>query len=178
MDRRDAPFAVPAALAQRGFALRPETEDDIPFLRALYASTRSDELAAIDWSDERKLAFTDSQFDYQRHHYRTHFSTTEWIVIEHQGEPAGRLYLYRGANALEIIDIALLPQWRGRGVGTALLQAVCAEAQASGRIVRIYVEKFNPALRLYERIGFRAVSDQGVYWLMEWSPSPNERAFS
>jgi len=171
-------FALPAALAERGLALRPETEADIPFLRRLYASTRWDELAQIDWSHAQKLAFTDSQFEYQRRHYRAHYAATEWVVIEDRGVPAGRLYLYRGSKALEVIDIALLPEWRGRGIGTALMQAVCAQARASGKTVRIYVEKFNPALRLYRRLGFREISDENVYWLMEWRTGPDQRAVS
>jgi len=166
-------FALPTALAERGFVLRPETEADIPFLRRLYASTRSDELALTNWTDAQKLAFTDSQFGLQRYHYRTYYPTAEWGVLEGNGVPAGRLYLNRGSQTVEVMDIALLPQWRGRGVGTALLQAVCAMARDSGKAVIAYVEKFNPAQRLYRRLGFREVSDEGAQWLMEWRAEPD-----
>ena len=160
---------MPAVLADQGFAFRPEAETDLPFLRRLYISTRWDELAIVaEWSNAQKVAFLESQFGFQRRHYRTYYPTTEWAVLEDNGVPAGRLYVYRDAGKLEVLDIALLPEWRGRGIGTVLMQGVCAEARDSGTAVRIAVEKFNPAQRLYCRLGFREVSDEGFYWFMEW----------
>ena len=162
-------LALPAALADQGFALRPETEADVPFLRRLYVSTRWEELAPIiDWSEAQKQAFLESQFALQRHHYRTYYAATEWVVLEHAGVPAGRLYLDRQATAFCVVDISLLPEWRRRGIGTALMQAVCAEARAAGKPVTVAVEKFNPAQTLYRRLGFREFEDQGLYWFMEW----------
>jgi ribosomal protein S18 acetylase RimI-like enzyme len=168
-------LAVPAALVAQGFALRAETEADIPFLRRLYASTRWHELTPVaDWSDDQKRVFLDNQFAFQRHHYRTHFRTAEFAVLERDGVPAGRLYIHRQADAVHVVDISLLPEWRGRGTGTALMQAVCAEAHAAGKKASIAVEKHNPAQRLYRRLGFRQVSDLGAYWTMEWSAAPGQ----
>jgi len=175
----DANFklAMPAALAAQGFRLRPETEADIPFLRRLYVSTRWEELApVVDWTEAQKLAFLESQFALQRHHYLTYFPTAEFSVLEQNGVPAGRLYIDRQAGTLHVVDISLLPEWRGRGTGTALLQAVCAEARAAGKKASIAVEKFNPAQRLYRRLSFREVADTGAYWTMEWSAADDERA--
>lgn len=164
---------MPASLADQGFVLRPETEADLPFLRKLYISTRWDELAPIiDWTDAQKLAFLESQFALQRHHYRTYYPTTDWGVLEQAGIPLGRLYVERG-NKLMVIDVALLPEWRGRGIGTALMDAVQAEARDADKAVSIAVEKFNPAQRLYRRLGFHEVSDEGVYWFMEWRAPPD-----
>jgi ribosomal protein S18 acetylase RimI-like enzyme len=160
---------MPAALAEQGFVLRPETEADFAFLRRLYISTRWEELAIVlDWTDAQKVQFLESQFDFQRHHYRTYYPATAWCILEHNGVPAGRIYVDRQATRLEVLDIALLPESRGRGIGTALMQAVCAEARRVGKAVRIAVEKFNPAQRLYRRLGFREISDEDVYWFMEW----------
>jgi ribosomal protein S18 acetylase RimI-like enzyme len=163
-------FALPAALLSQGFRLRPETDADIPFLMRLYASTREEELKLVDWSDEQKQAFLASQFQAQRHHYRTYIEGCAFDVIEHTGTPAGRLYLDARKTRLHIVDIALLPDWRGRGIGTAILEALQAAGSASGRAVDIFVEKFNPALRLYRRLGFTAISDHEVYLEMEWLP--------
>jgi GNAT superfamily N-acetyltransferase len=168
------PFALPRSLAARGFTLRPESEGDMPFLRRLYATTRAAELALTDWSDAQKLAFTDSQFGFQRHHYRTYYPATEWGVLEDNGVPIGRLYLERRVSTLLILDIALLPQWRGRGLGTALMEWVCAQARAAGKTVTIAVEKYNRAQTLYRRLGFREVADQGVHWDMEWRAAADE----
>jgi ribosomal protein S18 acetylase RimI-like enzyme len=90
--------------------------------------------------------------------------------------PAGRLYLDRQADTLLIVDIALLPEWCGRGIGTALLEAMFAEARLSGKGVTISVEKFNPAQRLYRRLGFREYAEDDVYWFMHWSPETDARA--
>jgi ribosomal protein S18 acetylase RimI-like enzyme len=169
---RDAAFTLPAALVAQGYALRHEADGDMPFLRRLYASTRSEELAIVkQWSDDDKLGFLNSQFDLQRYHYRKHFPSTFWGVVEHLGVPVGRIYIDRQDDALHVLDIALLPEARGRGAGTALMQWLCAEAAATGKAVAIAVEKFNRAQSLYERLGFHDVSDGGAHRFMEWRAS-------
>jgi ribosomal protein S18 acetylase RimI-like enzyme len=164
-------FTLPAALVSQGFALRPETDADIPFLMRLYASTRADELAPIPWTDEQKQAFLAQQFQAQRLHYRNTIEGCVFDILEQRGEPAGRLYLDARQTQLHIVDIALMPDWRGQGVGTAILEALQAAGRAQGKGVGIFVEKFNPALRLYRRLGFTDISDHGVYLEMEWVPA-------
>jgi ribosomal protein S18 acetylase RimI-like enzyme len=165
-------FALPAALAVQGFALRPESDADIPFLLRLYASTRAEEMAAVPWSAEQKAAFLAQQFQAQRRHYRNTIDGCTFEVIEHNGEPAGRLYLDSRGARLHLVDIALLPEWRGRGVGAAILEALQAAGCAGGLSVTTFVEKINPALRLYQRLGFTEIADHGVYLEMEWRPEP------
>jgi ribosomal protein S18 acetylase RimI-like enzyme len=170
-------LTIPPGLSGKGFALRPETEADVPFLRRLYISTRWEELASVvDWTDVQKIAFLDSQFDAQRSHYLSQYAGAAFDVLEAQGVPAGRLYLDRQADTLLVVDIALLPQWCGRGIGTALLEAMFAEARLSGKGVTISVEKFNPAQRLYRRLGFREYAEDDIYWFMHWSPGANAPA--
>lgn len=162
-------FTLPAALLSQGFALRPETEADIPFLMRLYASTREQELAPVPWSAEQKAAFLAQQFDAQRRHYRA-YTDCAFDVIEHNGEPAGRLYLRAQPSRLHVVDVALLPPWRGRGFGTTLFESLQAVGRTSGRSVTTFVEKFNPARRLYSRLGFAEIADNGVYLELEWRP--------
>jgi ribosomal protein S18 acetylase RimI-like enzyme len=170
-------LALPPVLSGKGFALRPETEADVPFLRRLYISTRWEELAPlVDWTEAQKIAFLDSQFDAQRSYYLSHYASAAFDVLETSGVPAGRLYLDRQADTLLVVDIALLPEWCGRGIGTALLEAMFAEARLAGKGVTISVEKFNPAQRLYKRLGFREYAESDVYWFMHWSPETDGRA--
>lgn len=150
--------------------LRPLTDDDRSFLMELYASTRADELAQVPWDAATRRAFVEQQFHAQDLHYRTHYPGATLDVVEVDGERAGRLYVHRGERDIRVMDIALLPPFRGRGLGTTLLRDVLAEGEASGRTVSISVEVFNAARRLYERLGFRDAEDQGVYLLMEWRP--------
>jgi GNAT superfamily N-acetyltransferase len=175
-NNKEAFGSLPWSLAARGFALRPEIDADNPFLRHLYASTRAAELALTNWSDAQKLAFTDSQFGLQRHHYQTYYSATEWNVLEDNGVPIGRLYLERRATTLLIIDIALIPEWRSRGLGTALIEWLCAQARAAGKSVTVAVEKYNRAQTLYRRLGFREIADHGAHWDMEWDGAADRRA--
>ena len=170
-------LAMPAVLVQQGFALRSETAADVPFLRRLYISTRWEERAAVaNWTDEQKIAFLESQFVAQRRHYLAYFANAAFDVLEEDGIPAGRLYLDRQDKRLLIVDLALLPDWRNRGIGTALIEAVFAEARLCGKEVSISVEKFNPAQRLYERLGFRKYAEDNVYWFMYWQPEPKPAA--
>jgi len=169
-------FSLPAALVSRGFALRPETDDDIPFLTRLYASTRAEELKVVPWSEEQKQAFLADQFRAQRLHYRQHFKSCAFDVIERGGLPAGRLYLEPRGSRLHIVDIALMPEWRGQGIGSAILRALQERAHGLGLGVGIMVEVFNPARRLYRRLGFVETADHGVYLEMEWRPGTKRAA--
>lgn len=156
--------------AGAGLAFRPATDADLPFLSALYASTRIEELAATFWSAEQKAAFLDMQFRAQHAYYIKHYPEADWLVVERAGECIGRLYIERGPNQHCIIDIAFLPVHRGKGFGGALLTDLIDEAAAVGKSVSIHVEKNNPARRLYQRLGFTVTEDKGVYDLMIRSP--------
>lgn len=148
--------------------LRTVRQEDFPFLERVYASTRAEELAVTDWSAAQKDTFIHQQFTAQDAHYRRHYPTAQFLVVEIDGFPAGRLYVDRWSREIRIMDIALLPETRGKGIGTRLIGELQEEARTAGKALSIHVEKFNPALRLYERLGFKAVEDKGVYILMEW----------
>lgn len=165
------PFPVPAALAGQGIGLRPQTEGDLPFLRRLYVSLRWEEVSRVPhWDDAMRLAFLEDQHARQHHHYTTHYSRSDFLIVERDGAPVGRLALDRGhASDLRVVDIAFLPEARGQGLGTALLSAAQEEALADGKGVSIHVEGENPARRLYARLGFRDVGQNGPYWLMAWA---------
>ena len=152
-------------------ALRPVEADDQDFLREVYASTRADELASVPWDQAQKDAFLRWQFDAQARWYAEQYASASREIVLIDGEPAGRLYVHRIEDEILIIDIALLPHHRGNGAGTSLLRDVLAEADAAGKRVTIHVERFNPALRLYERLGFSLVEDQGVYLFLERPPA-------
>lgn len=148
--------------------IRPATEDDTRILFEVYASTRAEELAPVPWTTEQKLQFLAFQFQSQRDHYRQVFPDATFDVIEVEGTPAGRLYVNRTGETIHVIDIALLPWARGRGIGGKILRDLCAEADTKDVPVTISVEKFNPAKHLYERLGFRMIEDGEVYQRMEW----------
>lgn len=152
-------------------SLRSECPQDQEFLFALYASTRAEEMKLVPWSDSQKHSFLKMQFELQSTHYHNHYSSASYQIILSEGRPIGRLYIHRTENQILVIDIALLPQHRGAGIGGQLLEEVLAEARAAKKTVGIHVERNNPALRLYTRLGFSVLEDKGVYYYMEWSPA-------
>jgi ribosomal protein S18 acetylase RimI-like enzyme len=149
---------------------RPIGPDDLPFLRALYGSVREDELAQVAWAPEEKAAFLDQQFGAQHQSYQAAYAGASFDLLLRDGEPVGRLYVARWPAEIRIVDIALMAGARRGGIGTALLRGLLEEGAAAGVPVTIHVEKYNPALQLYRRLGFVEAEDKGVYWFMEWRP--------
>jgi ribosomal protein S18 acetylase RimI-like enzyme len=156
-----------------GLKCRPMTDADLPFLFGLYASTRAEEVAASGWPPEAQVAFLQQQFQAQHHHYQTYYPAAEWLVVEREGAAVGRLYVEEWPSQFRIIDIALVPEARGQSFGAALIADLFARARAAGKAVSIHVEKNNPAMRLYQRLGFAKAEDKGVYDLLEWTPEPD-----
>ena len=169
-----SPLSLLPTVADDSLSLRPVTDGDMDFLLALYGTTREDELARTGWTPEQKAAFVHQQFWAQHHHWHQNYTDTSWDVILRGGESVGRLYVARWPREIRVVDIALVPQARGAGLGTRLLRELFREGDASGRPVSIHVEIFNPARRLYERLGFQQAGDRGVYLLMERPPAGAE----
>lgn len=155
---------------------RPVTESDRTFLLQLYSSTRTAELSLTGWTAGQQQIFLQQQFTAQHTYYRENFPQASFMLILKDEKPVGRLYTDRRSDEIRLIDIALLPEYRGAGLGTMLLKDLCNEAQRAGKPLRMHVEKFNPALRLYQRLGFSHIADTGVYFLMEWAPEPDRSA--
>jgi ribosomal protein S18 acetylase RimI-like enzyme len=145
----------------------------------VYASTREDEMTLVPWTAEQKLEFLRMQSRAQRTDYARNFPGAEWLVVERDGEPVGRLVIHRGDDELLLMDIALLAAHRGGGIGTELMDRLFAESAESGRPVRLHVETFNRALRWYGRLGFehvRVVNDVYVEMLRPAGAAPSRKA--
>jgi ribosomal protein S18 acetylase RimI-like enzyme len=152
--------------------LRPAAARDHDFLFRVYASTRAEELAVVDWTDAQKAAFLAMQFEAQTRAYASTRPTAVHHVIVVDGEDAGRLIVDRSVPAdIEIVDVALLPAFRGRGVGAEVIGGVLAEADRDRRRTLLYVEKVNRAQALYARLGFRPERDEGIYILLARPPA-------
>lgn len=157
-------------VARDAVTLRPATPADYHFMRLLYGSTREEELKRFPFDELGKKDFLDQQFAAQYQHYQLHYPTCERNIIEIGGQPAGRLWIDEWRDQIRLVDVALMPAWRGTGVGTMLLREVLDRGARAGKPVTIHVEAYNPALRLYERLGFVKVDTNGVYYLMKWTP--------
>jgi len=152
-----------------GIDARSTESGDQGFLRALYASTRADEMRATAWPDSRCGAFLDQQFDFQHRHYRSRHPDALFLLLHHAGEPIGRLYWRYGqapATDATLIDLSLLPSRRGQGLGSAVLRLLTAEADRRGQVIELHVEPDNPAHRLYRRFGFDVDGDDSLHLKM------------
>lgn len=170
-------------------SLRPASFDpdsgDLPFLRDLYASTRREEMALTGWPQNQIDAFLRQQFEAQHaHHARTYPGASLNLILVKDAKPAseicnlkseignqkaGRLYLHESDHEFRVIDIALVPGWRGQGIGRRLMRDILAVAGKRGKAVSLHVDPANPATHLYRRLGFRQVDSDGIRLLMQWT---------
>lgn len=128
-------------------------------------------MAIVPWPEEAKRTFLDDQFRLQTAHYDTHFADARFHIIEKEGRPIGRLYVHEGPRSVYVMDITLLAEHRNQGIGEALMRQVIDDAHASRRSVTCHVEMHNPAQRLYHRLGFLKIGDEGVYYELELRPN-------
>lgn len=153
-------------------SLRTARVDDEAFQLAVYASTRAAELSLVDWGADQKQAFVAMQFDAQKQHYSRFYPEAEYSIILRGQDPIGRLIVDRSGRVILLMDITLLPEYCNQGIGGGLIRELMAEAGRTGRPLRLHVETFNPALHLYQRLGFKKIAEKGIYLEMEWQPGP------
>lgn len=142
-----------------------------PFLYQVYASTRQDEVGAWGWDPAQQEGFMRMQFQAQSRSYAWQFPGADHLIIGAGAERIGRLLVDRTEQEIRLVDIALLPEYRGRGIGTHLIQVLQQEAEETGRPLRLSVQPANPARLLYAKLGFITTADDGLYRSMEWSPT-------
>lgn len=146
----------------------PLGPNDEAFLFEVYASTRRAEMAAWGWAPAQQDAFLRMQFMAQHRAYAAQYPDADQRIIQYNGQRAGRILVARLDQEILLVDIALLPEFRQRGLGTALIKELQAEAAAAGKTLRLHVLKDNPAYRLYQRLGFVVTADNGMHYGMAW----------
>lgn len=150
--------------------LRAEQPGDEAFLLEAYASTRQEELALTNWDAATRTEFVKSQFKAMRAGYAGMFPNAQFSIILMEGRPIGRMVVNRTAREICVVDMILLPQHCGQGIGRRLMNDLIAEAAAGKKIVGLHVLKMNRAIRFYQRLGFTKSGDEGPYDRMEWRP--------
>lgn len=167
-------MAAPKKLKQeqkfKNVQLRKIQPDDRAFLHQVYADSRADEMALVNWSAQEKDNFIRMQFEAQHQHYMQHFPDARYCVVQVGLQTIGRLYANRTPEEIRIIDIAILKPFQKNGYGGYLLKSILEEAESEDKKVAIHVEQRNPAMHFYKKLGFRQVRDEGVYKYMEWRP--------
>ena len=151
--------------------LRPVGDQDEGFLLAAYTSTRAEEMARVPWTVEQKEAFLRMQFAAQNQHYAAEHPQANHDIVCRDGIAVGRVYVARNPDELHILDITILPQYRGAGTGSTVLRRLMEEGAETAKPVTIYVESFNPSLALFRKLGFEPVSESGFHQLLRWGRS-------
>lgn len=160
-----------AMIPLNAIKIRPLLPTDEAFSFQVYASTRTEEMQLVDWSTAQKEAFLRMQFDAQTKHYRIHYPGAKYKIIQRCGVSIGRLIVDRSAKYILLIDIAFLPEHRGTGLGTLIIKDLMQAASLAGVPLVLRVEFFNPAIRLYARLGFVKTREvNSVYQEMVWTP--------
>jgi GNAT superfamily N-acetyltransferase len=171
-----APFGWKRS-AEAGLTFRPVTDDDRQFLSLVYASTRKHAHPAASMADLHKAALLLLlEFRAQQAHFEQHYPQADRLVVMRGDDYIGRLYIVRWPARHGIIDLTLLPVYRRRGAGEAMLRDLMDEAAAAGKDLVILVDKFSPAMRLYQRLGFVTEQDKGAVDLMRWRADAGEDA--
>jgi ribosomal protein S18 acetylase RimI-like enzyme len=148
--------------------LRAAMAEDVPLLFRIYASTRTEELELTDWDEETKSSFLQMQFEAQSQAYQTRFHGIGYQIIMLGDVPVGRIFVSHSPAEIRIVDLAILPTFRDRGFGQYLIREVLKEGERTGKPIRLHVEEYNRALRLYQRLGFVSIARSGVYIELEW----------
>ena len=157
-------------MPEQSITLRPATEDDQEFLLELYKHSRGDDLRGLGWDEDRIGEFLEMQYEAHQNFVRSDHPGLDDQIVLSEGEPVGHVALEQRANDFRLVDISLVPARRNRGTGTFLIQELQAESAAAKRPLRLQAIRFNRAVVLFERLGFRRTSETGTHFQMEWLP--------
>jgi GNAT superfamily N-acetyltransferase len=154
--------------------LRPVVmPDDEEFLKSVYASTR-DDVQYLPFDDAGKQAFILMQYTAQKNHYDEYYKDAKHWIVLYEGNPAGRHMIDYGREDIRLVDMAILPEYRGKGIGTVLFKDAFKDSVRLGLPCILHVIKENPAIPMYERLGFRTIGETGIHDKMEWRPPETE----
>lgn len=158
-----------------GLALRPATAADQDFLRALFGAVRAPELGLGGLDAATLEGLLGLQFAAQQQSFRARYPQARCEVIEVAGAAVGQMQVAQQADALLLVDLALLPEWRRRGIGSSLLRGLQQQAAAARQPLRLHVVLNNPAEALYRRLGFKETGVSGMHRAMEWENTMGEQ---
>ncbi len=151
--------------------LRPATSRDEPFLYELISSILADQLKAQSWDESVRGPLLQMQYRARSQSYTARFPGAEHNIILVSGVPAGRMIVFRSDREIRLVDIAIASAYRRTGIGGGLIRELLEESDRSGKPVRLTVALDNPALSLYQRLGFVRTDGNGVQQEMERAPS-------
>ena len=158
--------------------LRAVEEKDTAFIEAVYRTTREAELNLTNWSEYQKSAFINMQSAAQLAEYKTKFPDARFQVIIYNKKDAGRFFTCETENDIRLLDITILPEFTGKGIGTNLLNRLIQRSNKIQKKISLHVIASNPAMKLYQRLGFVHIKNEGFYYYMEREPGDHSKTSS
>ncbi len=150
------------------WTLRPATAEDEPFVAELITATLADQLAAWAWDESMREPILRMQYEARRSAYRQQFPDAERSIVVADGRSIGYQLVWRNAESIRLVDIAIAAGHRRAGIGTALIRALQSEADRAGKPLHLQVSTQNPALRLYQRLGFVPTGGNEAVLELRW----------
>lgn len=132
------------------------------FLRTLYANTRQNEVPLCQWPKAHRDRFLAMQYEVQCEAYMKAYPKAAHHIMVLGQKPIGRLILNKEGRDHRVVDISIMQQYRGKGFGGSVLRQVIIEADACGASVSLHVLRGNPALHLYQKLGFKEATSDTV----------------
>ena len=164
-------------MIEKQISRRDAVSEDVEFLSRLYCDTRREEVGAWGWPREQQELFLRMQFDARRRSYRAAFPDAIDHIVCLESAPVGRMLVGQEPAGLHLIDIAVLGEHRNQGIGAALIRELQGECEMQGLTLRLQVLRGNPAIRLYQRLGFVQSGADPMYLQMEWVPAQRPERF-
>ena len=143
-------------------------DNDSPFIEKVYRSTRENELLFTNWTEEQKKTFVLMQLNAQLADYKRNYKGATYELVFFNKQPVGCLYLWETNYEIRVLDISLLPEFRGNGIGSSILKEIIVSARLKNKFISLHVEHNNPAKKLYERLGFKGKSSSDTHEYMEY----------
>ena len=150
--------------------LRPQENNDNEFIESVYRSTREEELKMTNWPEQQKQAFIMMQSMAQLAEYKAKFPDAAYQVIVYKKQDAGRFYTWFSDEEIRLIDITILPGFRGKGIGSFLLKELIKTSEQVQKKITLHADPANPAMELYRRVGFIHVKNNGRHYYLERQP--------
>jgi ribosomal protein S18 acetylase RimI-like enzyme len=152
---------------------RPETPDDEPFLRTLMIETLAEQLAAWSWPEQIRAPLLETQYQVQRQGWRSRGGSS--MIVLQADEAVGWYVTVESADEIRLLNLMVLAQYRGQGIGSAILCTLLTASDAAGKPLRLAVlVNNNRAMQLYERLGFQRLGGDEVQHDMERPPRGRE----
>jgi ribosomal protein S18 acetylase RimI-like enzyme len=159
-------------LCMTAIRLRNAAAADEPFLFALFACDKALEFAPLGWSPEQLQPLLEMQYRARRQSWaQVYPAAVDSILVLDDGTPVGRQLVDWQTDHYRLVDLAVLAEYRNRGIGSWVFRAAQERAAAEDVALRLRVLRTNPALRLYERLGFTEIARDEFAFELEWRPA-------